>query len=249
MATLAQIWRHPIKGVGAERLERVTLSPGTTLPFDRHWAIAQEGAAFDETAPGWVPCRNFIRGAKAASLMAVTARMDGPTLTLRHPELPELTANPDDPADAARIVDWVRPIYPENRPAPERIVSAPGRGMTDSDFPSVAILSLSTLTALSQKVGQTLDPRRFRGNLWVEGTAPWEEFDWVGQTLRVGTSLLKVEERITRCRATEANPVTGRRDAATLDALADGWGHEDFGVYATVIEGSEIAVGAEVTLL
>ena len=245
---LAQIWRHPIKGVGAEALDRIELTPGHTLPLDRHWAIAQEGTAFDEANPAWIPCRNFIRGAKSASLMAVMAQVDGDALTLSHPDLSTISANPNDPVDATRIVDWIKPIYPDNRPAPERIVSVPGRGMTDSGFPSVAILSLTTLTALSQKVGRRLDPRRFRGNLWVEGSAPWEEFDWVGRELCVGPARLKVEERITRCRATEANPETGKRDTNTLQALAEGWGHEDFGVYATVLHGGELAVGAELSV-
>ena len=50
-ATVASLWRHPIKGVGAEALQEVALSEGRCLPFDRHWAIAQEGAAFDPNTP------------------------------------------------------------------------------------------------------------------------------------------------------------------------------------------------------
>jgi uncharacterized protein YcbX len=43
-ARLAQIWRHPIKGHGRETLERVTLSAGSTLPFDRAWAVISRRA-------------------------------------------------------------------------------------------------------------------------------------------------------------------------------------------------------------
>jgi hypothetical protein len=50
-------------------------------------------------------------------------------------------------------------------------------------------------------------------------------------------------EPIGRCRATEANPDTGRRDANTLAALEDGWGHTQFGVYAMVRKGGRVAVG------
>jgi GTP-binding protein len=50
-------------------------------------------------------------------------------------------------------------------------------------------------------------------------------------------------EPIGRCRATEANPDTGRRDANTLAALEDGWGHTRFGVYAMVRKGGRVAVG------
>ena len=80
----------------------------------------------------------------------------------------------------------------------------------------------------------------------MDGLAPWEEFDWIGKTVRVGGTVLKVHERIERCLHTAANPKTGARDADTLGALRDGWDHQDFGVYAEVIEGGEIALGAKV---
>jgi hypothetical protein len=39
------------------------------------------------------------------------------------------------------------------------------------------------------------------------------------------------------------NPETGLADADTLGALSEGWGHEDFGVYARVTGGGRIATG------
>jgi uncharacterized protein YcbX len=120
--------------------------------------------------------------------------------------------------------------------------------MSDAPFASISVLNLASLRALGQKLGQQLDPRRFRGNLWLDGLAPWEEFDLVGKTLSIGTARLEIVERITRCRATEANPDTGARDANTLRALEDGWGHQDFGVYAMVRTGGPIAIGDTVTV-
>ena len=35
----------------------------------------------------------------------------------------------------------------------------------------------------------------------------------------------------------------GERAADTLQGLAQGFGHQDFGVYARVIEGGQVAVG------
>ena len=40
---LAQIWRHPIKGVGAEALAHVGLHVDRPLPLDRAWAVLEEG--------------------------------------------------------------------------------------------------------------------------------------------------------------------------------------------------------------
>ncbi|TXH98841.1 MAG: MOSC domain-containing protein [Pseudorhodobacter sp.] len=243
---LAQICRHPIKGHGRETLASVRLLAGACLPWDRHWAVAHEAA---QLAPGWNPCVNFARGAKAPALMAIESQLDEATatVTLRHPTQGEITFRPDDPADLPGLLDWLRPMNPANRAQPVRIVTA-GRGMTDSDFPSVSILSTSSLADLSARMGLQLSPHRFRGNLWLEGAAPWEEFDWIGREIRIGDATLRIDERITRCNATKVNPITGTPDADTLSALETAFGHQDFGVYATVLGGGQVALGDEWSL-
>jgi uncharacterized protein YcbX len=242
---LTQIWRHPIKGIGAERLDHVGLKIDRPLPMDRAWAVLEQGG---ESGEGWRVCRNFIRGAKGPSLMAITARVEGETIHLNHPDLPEIAITPGTDAAAMALLDWLRPIYPEDRRPPTALIRAPEMGMSDAPFASVSILNKASLRALSQKVGQDLDPRRFRGNLWLDGLAPWEEFDLVGKRLRIGAAEFDVVEPIGRCRATEANPETGRRDAPTLAALEDGWGHTRFGVYAMVRKGGRVSVGDEAGL-
>ena len=243
---LAQICRHPIKGHGRETLASVRLLAGECLPWDRQWAVAHDAARLE---PGWNPCVNFARGAKAPELMAITSTLDESTatITLRHPTQGEISFRPDDAADLPRFLDWVRPLNPENRAQPVQIVSA-GRGMTDSEFPSVAILSTTSLADLSARMGQVLSPHRWRGNLWLEGAAPWAEFDWIGRHIRIGGAVLRIDERITRCNATKVNPDSGKTDADTLSALEAAFGHQDFGVYATVTQSGTIAPGDEWSL-
>jgi uncharacterized protein YcbX len=118
-----------------------------------------------------------------------------------------------------------------------------GVGMTDTAFPSISILNRASLTALAGRLGMDLAMERFRGNLWLEGLAPFAEFDLVGRKIRVGEAVLAVREPITRCLATAVDPATGERDADTLGALEAGWGHRDFGVYAEVVDGGRVAVG------
>jgi uncharacterized protein len=240
MNCLTRITRHPIKGHGREDLASVCLLAGECLPFDRHWAVAHEAAKLE---PGWNRCANFARGAKAAQLMAISSELDEATLavTLRHPEQGEIRFRPDDPADVARFLDWVRPLNPADRAMPAQIVTA-GRGMTDSPFPSVAILSEASQAELAAKMGVPLDHNRWRGNFWIAVAEPFAEFGWIGREIRIGGALLRVEERITRCKATTVNSATGICDADTLAALEAAYGHQDFGVYATVIEGGPVAV-------
>ncbi|MHC9234648.1 MOSC domain-containing protein [Pseudooceanicola sp. 502str34] len=244
MARLAAIWRHPVKGVGAEPLTRTGLEAARPLPGDRAWAILTGEA---QATGDWMPCRNFSRGCYAPRLMAVTADShDDGRITFRHPDQAPITLDPA--RDGGLLVEWIAPLYSDDRPAPRELVAAPAQGMTDADFPSVALLGRASLEALSAACGTALDERRFRGNLWIEGLEPFAEFDWVGRRLTLGGAELEVVERIGRCRATEANPETGTRDVNTLKALREHFGHTDFGVYARVIRGGEIALGDEVVL-
>ena len=240
-AALSDIFRHPIKAHGYEALTSTRVLAGRTLPWDRHWAVLHEHAKTDGTA--WAPCVNFSRGAKAGSLMAISAKLDETShqLSLTHPELGPLQFEPDTEAD--RFLDWVRPLMPRDRAASSGIVAVPDRGMTDTDFPSISLAGRASLAALSEKMGQPLDPRRFRANFWIEGLSPWEGFELVGQRVRIGNVTFEVRERITRCRATMANPETGKTDADTLGALEAGWGHTDFGVYLVAENSGEVATG------
>lgn len=245
-AVLARICRHPIKGHGREDIASVRLLAGACLPFDRHWAVAHEAA---KLVSGWNACANFTRGAKAPELMAVTCKLDEATasLTLSHPAQGDITFRPDHAADLPRFLAWVAPLIPADRAQPARIVSA-GRGMTDSDFPSVSILSLDSLRDLSARMAHDLSVDRWRGNLWLDGAAPFAEFDWIGREIAIGGAVLRIEERITRCRATMVDPTTGKIDADTLAGLQTHYGHQDFGVYATVISGGPLALGDEWSL-
>jgi uncharacterized protein YcbX len=246
-ARVGALWRHPIKAHGREALTRVALPRGGTIPWDRRWAVAHEEAT--TSAAGWAPCRNFTRGAAAPQLMAVSAashEAEG-SVTLRHPARPDLTFDPD--GDEQAFLDWVRPLMPENRAQPARIVRAAERGMTDTDFASISIINLASGRDLGQMMGQEIDPLRWRGNILLDGMEPWTERDWIGQTLRIGGAELEVREHIVRCLATTANPATGERDADTLGALKVHRGNQEFGLYAVVTRGGDVAVGDRVEVL
>lgn len=245
---LAHIYAHPIKAVGLEERDTASLEPGKTLPGDRIWAIEHEASKYDP-AEGWGRCMNFIRGASSPQLMAVRieALGDGATYRLTHPDRPDLLVKPD--ADPDDLIDWVRPLCNPDRSQPVRLVRATRQGMTDSSHPTVSLLSLSSLAALSETTGMSLARERFRGNLWLDGAEPWEEFTWIGRRLQIGETVLEVTKPIERCKATTVNPKTGISDADTLGALHSSQGHQDFGVQAMVIEGGDIRTGDGASLL
>lgn len=250
-AALAHIVRHPIKAIGREELAAVTLDAGCPLPFDRVWAVAHAGARFGPGLAEWAPKMNFLRGVSGPELMAISAEADtgARRLTLRHPRAGSLTVAPDASADAARLVAWLAPLWPEGRLPPAFVATAPGQALTDVPQPYVSLLNLASNRALGERLGQALSIHRWRGNLWLDGLAPFAEFDLIGRSLRIGAAELRIEVRITRCKATCVNPETGRADADTLGALETHWGHQDFGVYARVTRGGAIAIGDPVEVL
>lgn len=241
IARLAHLFRHPIKSIGYEELGTASLSEGRGLPLDRVWAISTQEARFDSPLTEWAAKRNFVRGVAAPQLMAVQARLseDG-TMVLSHPQRPTLHIHPDLPQDQLRLIDWISPLWPANRPAP-RAVERPGVALADMAEPYVSILSLGSLAALSAQAGQQMSPHRFRGNLWVDGWPDWHERNLIGQRLRIGTAELTIAMPITRCRATCANPLSGVADIDTLALLKSLNGDMHFGLYAEVTRAGQIA--------
>lgn len=250
-ARLARICRHPIKSIGYEELEDVTLTEGRALPLDREWAVAHEGARFGTDLAEWAAKGNFLRGVTGHALMAIQARTDAASrhVHLTHPTAGSIDIAPDTAADAARLIDWLRPLWPSRQPAPAFVARVPGQAMTDWPDPFVSILGCASLDSLSDRMGEPLSPHRFRGNLWLDGLEPFAEFGLIGRTLRIGQAHLDIRQRITRCTATGVNPATGQHDADTLAALQAAWGHQDFGVYAVVTRSGQIARQDEVEIL
>lgn len=237
MAVVAQIWRHPIKSHGRERIEQANLTAGMTMPWDRKYAVTHAQTKFNAAAPEWIHCRNFMIGSINPELAGIWAMVDeaAHTVTLKHAQLETITINPEDPADASRFLAWVGQLLPADKPQPTALVSAPGRGMTDTPMPSISIANLASHAAVAAQLGHDLELERWRSNIWLDGIEAWAEHDWIGKTLRLGTATLAVRDRAERCRHTTSNPVTGIRDVDTLAALRAGWDHQDFSIYAEVL--------------
>ncbi|TBN38710.1 MOSC domain-containing protein [Paracoccus subflavus] len=247
-AHLAHIRRHPIKSVGGEGLDNVILAAARRLPGDREWAVLTEtgehnaqGGQIGGQPDRWLPKSCFVRGVRSSQVQAISGgwnRTGG--LTLRHPTQPDLVIDPE--TDSDRLVEWLRPLWPSDAPAPTRLV----RGAaiwTDQKWPWISILSLTSLAELKERTGQSLGIHRWRGNLWVDGWQPWAERNLIGRILRIGKAELRVTDHIGRCEATCADTETGNRDIDMLATLERLYGHTDFGIFAEVVTGGDIVLG------
>ncbi|MBW7922174.1 MAG: MOSC domain-containing protein [Rubellimicrobium sp.] len=251
MVAVAALWRHPIKAHGRERVAMARLVAGRTFPWDRIWAVRHDRSRIDPAAPVWGPKADFLNGMKLPALAAITARLDEARaeVVLDHPQAGTLRVRPDDRDDARRLLDWLAVLCPADQPQPDAVVRLEGRGMTDTDWPSVSLLNLASNAAVGRAAGQEIAPERWRGNIWIEGAGEWAERDWIGRSLRIGGAVLAVRQPIKRCRLTEANPATGQRDIDMLKLLGDAFGAPHFGIYAEVVQGGDIRPGDAIEVL
>jgi uncharacterized protein YcbX len=124
-----------------------------------------------------------------------------------------------------------------------RLVEAPGHMFSDTARKVVSIIGLASIADIERVARASVDPVRFRANLYFAGGRPWEEFEWLDREIAIGGVRLKVYKRIDRCAATTVNPQTATRDMNVPRLLQEGFRHIDCGVYAEVLSEGEIALG------
>ena len=128
--------------------------------------------------------------------------------------------------------------------------TAVDRGATGA----VSLISRASLTRLAQAGdGRSLDVRRFRMLIEIDGVEAHAEDGWVGRTVRIGEATIAFGGHVGRCLITSRDPDTGQVDRPTLDMLGDYRTGLDcteplpFGIYGQVLEPGAIRVGDEVT--
>jgi uncharacterized protein YcbX len=246
---VASLYRYPVKGFSPEPLQTVELNGGETLPFDRAYAIENGPGRFDPTAPRHLPKITFLMLMRDERLATLRSAFDDATEILTISRDGKQVARGQLTTLLGRqLIEQFVGAYmkAELRGAP-KIVSAPGHSFSDMAAKCIHIVNLASVREVERVVGRTLDPLRFRANLYLDGGEPWSEFSWIDRDIGIGPARLAVFARTKRCEATNVDPATGARDMAIPAHLMRTWGHQDFGIYAKVISGGAIALGAPVT--
>jgi len=239
------IYRYPVKGFSPEAVDMVRLQPGQTLPHDRAYAIENGPTGFDPAAPSNFPKIRFLMLMRDERIARLKTRFD-PQTTLWRIELDGETVIEGrlaDAGDRAAIETWIARHFAAELRGPPRILAGEGHSFSDVDNKVLHVVNLETVRELERQLGRPVDPLRFRANIYVDGLAPWAEFDWVGQTLTAGEVTFKGDKRTERCSATNVDPVTATRDMTIPRDLMRLYGHSDCGIYLEVVGGGRLAVG------
>jgi hypothetical protein len=247
---VSTLYRYPVKGLSPERLDRVALAPGETLPFDRAYAIENGPGRFDAEAPRHLPKINFLMLMRDERLATLRSAFDDGThtLTICRGGKPVVSGQLSTLLGRQLIEQFIAAyMQAELRGAP-RIVHAPGHSFSDMAAKCVHIVNLASVRELERVIGRKVDPLRFRANIYLDGVAPWAELGWMDKEFGIGPVQVRAFARTQRCEATNVDPETGARDMAIPAALARTWTHQDFGIYARVVVGGVIAAGAAVAV-
>ncbi|HEX3535929.1 MAG TPA: MOSC N-terminal beta barrel domain-containing protein, partial [Stellaceae bacterium] len=226
-ATIAALYRYPVKGLSPEPLQRVALTPGRCLPQDRRFAIALPTTEFDAARPQWLSKTHFIMLMRDEKLAALRTRFDAETGRFSVEEGGEalLEARLTEREGQRAVGEFFTRFLEGLVAGPLRVVEAPGHAFADarpkpnaSTDQYVSLINRASIAALEQAVGAPVDPVRFRANVYFDGPPAWAELDWLGQEIGLGQARLRVIAAITRCAATEVNPATAVRDLDVVGA-------------------------------
>jgi uncharacterized protein YcbX len=251
-AQIEAIYRYPVKGLSAERLERVALDVGRCLPHDRRFAIALGSTEFDPAQPKWLQKTHFIMLMRDAALARLATHFDPATgiLSIAEGERVLVRASLIETEGRCEIGRFFDAFLGGAVPGPLRVVEAAGHAFADarpkpnaSTDKYISLINLASIRDLEAKLGRPVDPVRFRANLYFDGAPAWAEQDWIERGIGIGEARLRVIAAITRCAATEVNPATAERDIPMVAELMRHYGHNLMGIYAEVVGGGAVARG------
>jgi MOSC domain-containing protein len=244
-ATISELYRYPVKGLAPQKLDQTELKKGETIPFDRAWAIENGRGRFNPENPQHLPKINFLmlmRNERLAALDIEFNEVDETIILIRDGR--SVVKGALNTMIGRQLIEQFMGGYMEQelRGAPH-IVQAEGHSFSDVAEKSLHLVNLASVREIERTLNKSIDPLRFRANVYLEMEEPWAEFDWVGKDIEIGSAGLHVFARTGRCAATNVDPQTGARDMAIPAMLTRAYGHKDFGVYATVSAGGVIKTG------
>jgi uncharacterized protein len=230
---IQSIHRYPVKSMAGEVVERSWLTE-SGLEGDRLYAFESSGAP--------------------AGMLRLTGRERREMLRyqprLRPDGRLEVLVPTGDRflVDSPAMLDYLATQSPE---AHQFILTQASTPQTD--VRPLSLISVQTIRQLSAELGQGIDLRRFRVNLYLDlPGGPFTEDSLVGRTLRIGsTATILIREREPRCRFVTYDPEDPVVAAPlfSLMKLLDREHEGRAGVYATVRTPGLIQAGDPVSLV
>jgi uncharacterized protein len=254
-ATVTGLAFTPVKGLRLCTVEALTIGERGVIGDRRFYVIDARD--------------RMVNGKTIGALSAVVARVDGERLELDFPDGRVVAEEVRDGAPIRtrfyslmredRLVDgpWAAALS-EHVGQPLRLVQvAPGRSAIDRGaLGGVSVISRASLARLAAEADvPTIDGRRFRMTVEIDGVDAHAEDAWIARRVRIGGALVRVRGNVGRCLITSRDPDTGVIDLPTLDMLGAYRNHGEtteplpFGIHGEVLQPGRVALGDAVSLV
>jgi len=226
IASIQSIYRYPVKSMGGEVVERCELTD-SGLFGDRLYAFESSGAP--------------------SGMLRLTSRERREMLRYQPILCPDGRVEVRVPTGERFLVDSPAMLtyLTAHLPDANRVILT--RAATpQTDVRPLSLISVQTVRQLSIEMGQEIDPRRFRANLYIDiPDTRFGEDSFVGRTIRIGsTATVCIRERDPRCRFITYDPVEPLlAPLFPLMRLLDHSHQGSAGVYATISTPGPIQAG------
>ncbi len=233
---ITQINRYPVKSFVGESLETSKIE-AYGLYGDRCYAF------IDETQEGW---NRYFTARHHANMLGYEAKLIGEGSKDNFPALS--VTSPD-----GRVFGWNEELLAEIQTySKKKLTMIDYNPSTENllavDAASVLIITDTTLRKLESMWEKGLDKRRFRANFIISvADDAFNENDWIGKRLTVGSAELQVDIACERCPMITIDPDTLEKDASLFSKLKEEM-NSNFGIYASVKKTGEVSVGDNVYL-
>ncbi len=257
VGTVDGLWRYPVKSMGGEEMEEAFVG-FSGVYGDRYFAFRSPAR------PKGFP---YLTGREQEQMLRYRPRYRHPEKAAKPPNLEAaeslppginpVNADPEDmgvdvltPSGATLAVDDPELASLLNEGVGEDLTLVRSvRAMTDCR--PVSLISSQTVEQIGEELGNGLDRRRFRANIYLnfENGDGFGEDGFVGRSLRVGSqAVVAVIERDPRCKMISLDPDTGEHDPDVLRKVAQS--HDNLaGVYCAVLVEGTVRKGDPIELI
>jgi uncharacterized protein YcbX len=105
---------------------------------------------------------------------------------------------------------------------------------------SVSLLNIESIKDFRNKTKNEIEVQRFRGNFLMEGVNAWEERNWIGKIITIGSQKFHIKKNIPRCVAINIKPETDDKNLDLLRSLKEHYQHFDMGLYLVPLSSGKI---------
>jgi uncharacterized protein YcbX len=253
MPTVARLSIAPVRSLGLEHPKQIDLTDIGVVEDRRFYLVDDTGRLVDRLVVG-----ELVQVSAHTDRDATRLRMEFPDGTVLDDEIrlrEPIATDVYGRTAVGRAVDgpWAEALsaIADRR---IRLIRSDRPGGTRDGNPA-SLISDGSLRELARHAGvESVDGRRFRMLIEIDGAEAHEEDTWIGSRIKVGRAVLAITGPDSRCAITTQDPDTGVRDLDTLRTLISYRGlrdgrHADFGVLADVAKPGKVKLGDKIQLL